>query len=102
MLLDAVGGPCAELIEIPALFCNADHRHIEIAAFHHRMQRREDLLVGEVAGRTEENEGVRMEIIHGISFLKRRVYPRPFPGGRRTGSASPRAACQQSPPHRAN
>ena len=75
VLVDAVGGPCAELIEIPALLCHADHRNIEVAAFHHRMQRREDLLVREIAGGAEKNESVGMEIVHGVSFL-RGLFPR--------------------------
>jgi hypothetical protein len=54
VLLDTVEGPCAELIEIPRRFCNADHGHIEIAAFHHRMKRRQDLLVREIAARTKK------------------------------------------------
>ena len=58
MLLDAVAGAAAELLERPARLGDADDRHVEAAAPDHRLQRREDLLVGEVAGGAEEDERV--------------------------------------------
>jgi hypothetical protein len=33
---------------------------------HHRVQRRKDLLVGKIAGRAEEHEGVRLWSAHGL------------------------------------
>ena len=41
VLLDAVAGPGPELVEIPAGLGHADDRHVEMAALHHRLQRRE-------------------------------------------------------------
>jgi hypothetical protein len=46
------------LVEIPAGLGHTDHRHVEAAAFQHRLQRVEDLLVGQVARGAEEDQGV--------------------------------------------
>ena len=52
--------PRLELVEIPARLGHADHRHVEVAALHHRLQRREDLLVGQIARGAEEHQRVGM------------------------------------------
>ena len=59
--LQAVSARASQLIEVPAGLCHADDGHVQMAALHHRLQRREDLLVREVAGRAEEHQriGVR-------------------------------------------
>src|ERR1051325_3364188 len=59
MLRHAVPGPGAQLIHRPPRFRDADDRHVEMTAASHRLQGREDLLVGQVPGRTEEDERVR-------------------------------------------
>ncbi len=48
----------SQAIEIPVCLGDADDRYGEMSAADHRLERREDLLVGEVSGRTEEHEGV--------------------------------------------
>ena len=53
-----------QLVQIPARFRDADHRHIEVTAFDHRLQRRENLLVGEVAGGAKENQSVGLHCSH--------------------------------------
>ena len=58
VLLEAVLGAGLELVEVPAGLGHADDRHVEVAALHHRLQRREDLLVGQIAGGAEEDQGV--------------------------------------------
>jgi hypothetical protein len=58
MLLDAVARPRLQLREAPAALGDADDRHRELAAFHHRLQRRKDLLVGKIAGCAEEDQRV--------------------------------------------
>ena len=50
-----------QLFEVPASLGDADDRHIEVAALDHRLQRRKDLLVRQVAGRAEENESIRLQ-----------------------------------------
>ncbi len=60
VFLQAVFGPRLELVQIPARLGHADDRHVERAAFHHRLQRREDLLVSQVAGGPEEHQSVGM------------------------------------------
>src|SRR5262249_39594909 len=56
VLLDAVAGSRPELVQRPARFRHADDRHIEMAAFHHRLQSGKDFLVGEIARRAEEHQ----------------------------------------------
>src|SRR4029077_4704799 len=77
-LPDALACVRAKLVERPLRARDADHRQVEGTAPCHRVERGEDLLVGEVAARTEEHQGVRAGRAH-------RTAPRP-------ASAS-RAAC---------
>ena len=49
----------AQLFDRPARLGDADDRDPEGPMADHVLQRREDLLVGEIAGRTEEDERVR-------------------------------------------
>ncbi len=56
--------PRLQLVEVPAGLGDADHRHVEMAALDHRLQRRKDLLVREVAGGAEEHQRVGMELAH--------------------------------------
>src|ERR1700730_4653281 len=64
VLLDAVARAGAELVDAPARLRHADDRHVEMAAFHHRLQRRKDLLEGQVARRPEEHQGIRTGVAH--------------------------------------
>src|SRR5262249_20745132 len=68
---DTVVCPGPQLFERPTSFCYADDRHTQMASPDHRMQRRKDLLVGEVARGAEEHQGVRSGIAHCyISFFR--------------------------------
>src|SRR5215470_10648012 len=67
VFLEAVLGASAKLIEVPTSFSDADDGHIEVSSLDHRLQRRENLLVREIASRAKENEGVRMGIRHELS-----------------------------------
>ncbi len=58
VLLEAVARAGAQLVDPPAGLGHPDHRNVEMAPLHHRLQRREDLLVSEVAGGAEEDQGV--------------------------------------------
>ena len=58
MLVEAVARARAELLEVQPGFGHADDRHVEVAAPDHGLQRREDLLVGQVAGGAEEHQRV--------------------------------------------
>ena len=66
VLLEAVLGSGLQLIQIPACLGHADDRHVEVAAFQHRLQRGENLLVGKVARRSEKDERVRLFALHGL------------------------------------
>ncbi len=81
MFLQAVVRPRPKLVEVPASLGHADHRHVEVAALHHRLQRREDLLVCQIAGGAEEDQGVGMGIAHcespfGERYLAAAVFSR--------------------------
>ena len=58
MLFQAVVRSFSKLLEGPARFRHANHRHVEIAAPDHLLERRENLFVGEVAGRAKEDQCV--------------------------------------------
>src|SRR5271166_45472 len=60
----AILGACFELVEVPAGLGYANHRNIELPVLNHRLQRREDLLVGQVASRSEKNECISIGIAH--------------------------------------
>ena len=71
VLFHAVARPRLELVQVPAGLGHADHRHIQMAAADHRLQRREDLLVRQVARGAEEDQGVGVKFAHGsFSFSK--------------------------------
>ena len=57
-----------QLLEVPAALGHADDRHIEVAALDHRLQRREDLLVRQIAGGAEEDQGVGVSSLMDFSF----------------------------------
>ena len=57
-LPDAVLGALAQLRQAPLRGGDADHRHVEHAALRHRIERRKDLLVREVAGDAEQHQRV--------------------------------------------
>lgn len=62
VVLQAVAGPLAQPIERPAGTPDADDRHVEPASAEQRLQRREDLLVGQISRGAEEDEGIGGEI----------------------------------------
>ena len=71
VLLDAVARPRLELVRGPAGPGHADHWHIQMAAADHALERREDLLVRQVALGAEEDKGVAVKFAHGsLSFSK--------------------------------
>ena len=48
VLFDAVQRAGTQLVEVPAGLGDANHRHVELAAFRECLQRRKDLLVSEI------------------------------------------------------
>ena len=71
MFLQAILCPRAKLIEIPSGLGYANHGYIKMSALHHRLQGRENLLVGQVPGCTEEDQSVGMQVAHEL-FLSSR------------------------------
>jgi hypothetical protein len=46
------------LINVPTRLGHPDDRHVEVAAFDHRLQRRKDFFVREIAGSTEKDQRI--------------------------------------------
>jgi hypothetical protein len=65
VLFQTVAGALPELIQCPPRLRDPDDRHGQMPAAHHRLQRRKDLLVREVAGGAEEDQGVGARRTHG-------------------------------------
>src|SRR5215471_742072 len=68
MSLQTVLRPCLQLVEIPVGLGHTDDRHVKIATLQHRLQRREDLLVRQVARGAEEYERITMIRSHKSSL----------------------------------
>ena len=58
VFVQTVAGPRPKVIEVPGPG-HADDRDIEVTTLDHRLQRRKDLLVGEVARDAEDNQCIR-------------------------------------------
>src|ERR671915_732403 len=99
MLLKAVLRSRPELIDTPARSGDADDRHVEASTLHHRLQCREDFLVGEIARCAKENQRVRVGIIHGYLLQKPLTSRRVSPGVHRTGNASQTKLYSRSEEH---
>ena len=67
----AILGPGLELVEGPAGLGHTDHRDAQMAALQHRLQRREDLLVGQVPGGTKKHQRVGRCGAHGPAGFSR-------------------------------
>src|SRR5580658_1137492 len=70
VFLEAVVRSRPKPVQVPTAICNSDHRHIQMPAFHHRLQRRENLLVCEIARGAEEHQSVRVGIAHRNFLLE--------------------------------
>src|SRR5947209_319782 len=66
VLHDALVCALPKLIEIPPGLGDANDRNVQAPAFHHGLQRRKNLLVGQIARGAEEHEGIGMEIAHCV------------------------------------
>src|SRR5262245_27418619 len=67
VLIETVARAVAELLEVPTRLGYADHRHIEVTSPCHRVQRREDLLISQIARGAEKDESVGAGFVHGES-----------------------------------
>src|SRR3546814_3645280 len=74
VVLEAVAGAFAQLVDRPARMGHADHRHVEPAARDHRLQRGKDLLVGKVAKSEEHTSELQslMRISYAVFCLKKK------------------------------
>jgi len=64
-LLDAVAGRIPKLVNGPFRFRQSDHRDVQGSVPHHVVQRREDLLVGEISGRAKKTKASDSELARG-------------------------------------
>src|SRR6185369_13933267 len=79
MLFQAVLRASLELVQVPTCLGDADNWHVERAAFNHRLQRWENLLVSQVASGTEKDQRIGMGITHRVflsTFSKRSIFMR--------------------------
>src|ERR1700683_1067878 len=60
VMLEAVMRPCTKLVQTQAISGHTDNWNVEVAPFHHRLQRREDLLICQIARCAEENQCIRL------------------------------------------
>ena len=102
VLFNAVACARDQLIPVPRGLGNPDHRHIEMPALHHRLQRREDLLVREIACGAEKHQRVGMSFAHRTLALAAATRRPVFRDGRRIRSASPTAFGFETQPARAS
>ena len=79
--LDAVRHAFVQTRQTPLREGDADYRDLEGAAFHHRIERREDHLVGEIARHTEEHQRVRTGGGHQSLLSWRASFPQRVPDG---------------------
>src|SRR5215469_16190721 len=70
MFLQTVLRPRLQLVETPIGLGHADNRHVKIATLQHRLQRREDLLVRQVARGAEEYERIATIRCHKSSLSR--------------------------------
>ena len=56
--LQAVGHAFLQTVQTPLRERDADDRNFEVTTFHHRIERREDHLVGEITRHTEKHQRV--------------------------------------------
>ncbi len=68
---DAFSRTRAQLFDRPVPPRDADDRDVQMAAASHRVQRGKDLLVGEIARRSEQDQGVRVRLSH-VGYRPRR------------------------------
>ena len=106
VVLDALPGMGTQARDGPVRRGHADHRHVEHTAPAQGVQRREDLLVGQVAGGAEDDQGVGGGRSRGMVLVHFRpshpVRRRASRRGRRIHGASRRARGWRSPPRRAS
>ena len=93
--LDTFAGARPKLLDRPVRPRDPDDGYLEMPPPFHRIESGENLLVDEVAGGPEEDEGVGVRNAHELLLISR-----VFPDDRRTRSAWPRAACPGNPPRR--
>ena len=71
-VLEARLGARLKLLESEARATHADDGNLQPIAIHEGVERRKHLFKGEIAGRTEEHEGIGCELAHGWARLSRR------------------------------
>ena len=68
VMLQAVCRACLQLIQVPPGLGDADDRHVQSLVAHQTQQRREDLLVGQIAGGAEKDDRVGRRCSVMIAF----------------------------------
>jgi hypothetical protein len=69
-LLDAVSHSPLESLDAPLGECDTDDGDVKCSAFHHRVKRWEDHLVGKIAGHAVDHKSIGLGSAHqALSFL---------------------------------
>src|SRR5512146_1501860 len=92
MLLKALARVRAQLVTRPWTTRYANNRDIEMTMANHRLERRKDLLIRQVAGRSKKDQRVRVNSIeHNLLLLliSRQQYWPGFPKRKKPASHSP-------------
>src|ERR1700730_5493413 len=84
MFLDAVARAGLEVVEVPIGLGHANNRRVKPAKSNHRLQRRKDFLVREIARGAEKPQSIGMGKSYGLLLISRI-----FPDGRRIRTAWP-------------
>ncbi len=74
VVLQAVRRALLELIQIPSGLRDADDWDVQAFVAHQSKQRWEDLLVSQIAGGAEEDDGVRWLVGHRLTLLCRGLF----------------------------
>jgi hypothetical protein len=69
--LDALAGSRVDPPHVERLAADGHHGRIEASALHHRVERREDLLEGEIARRPEDHQRVGLRALHQLFAFSR-------------------------------
>src|SRR5690242_7872072 len=88
VFFQAVLRPLLNPVQAPGFPRYADNRDVKRAALYHRLQRRENFLVGQITGGAEKHQRVSTSTVFGHKYQE--LF---FPGDRRIQSAWRREVC---------
>lgn len=70
MSFNAVLGSCTKIVEVPVGFGYAHHWYVQVSVLHHRVERRKDFFICQIAGRTKKHKRIRVNVIHHFPLFQ--------------------------------